>query len=357
MERLDLDLIHERIESEGDVLLLRALRDQCHEMFQRHLFSFTSRNWHHQLNLFHNHMIRKAIQISEQQMMDEGRGEPPVAYAFVCFGSGGRNEQTLWSDQDNGIILGPNEGNSATVEPYFAEFSKRIEFNLQTLGYPPCDGNVLCTNAQWRKSLDEWREMTYGWLGEPTWEHVRYLLILADIRCVYGHEVLVDQLKQTLLEYLSVHPEMLVHMLKNTLHHKVSLGVFGQLITERYGLDAGGVDIKYGAYIPMVNSVRLLAIAAGIEETSTLERLDRLGQMPEHSNNLMLDCTRAFEIILKLRSITPYQTEDGVYSSRGYLQLQGLNKQLRNELKFCLRIGNELQKYVMKKMHKVNEAQ
>ena len=35
---------------------------------------------------------------------DEGFGKPPVPYAFILFGSGGRSEQTLWSDQDNGLI-------------------------------------------------------------------------------------------------------------------------------------------------------------------------------------------------------------------------------------------------------------
>ena len=60
------------------------------------------------------------------------------------------------------------------------------------------------------------------------------------------------------------------------MHHKISLGVFGHLITERYGEDAGGFDIKYGAYIPIVNGIRLLAIQAGILATSTLERIKQL---------------------------------------------------------------------------------
>jgi CBS domain-containing protein len=128
----------------------------------------------------------------------------------------------------------------------------------------------------------------------------------------------------------------------------VSLGIFGQLITERYGEDAGGVDIKYGAYIPIVNGIRLLAIAAFIEASSTLERLSSLiaaNIVPEHSGE---EWRKAFIIALKHRDLTPFQLEDGLYTTRGKLTAEQLNRESRQELKFCLRAGIEIQKFVSK---------
>lgn len=187
--------------------------------------------------------------------------ETTCAVCFILFGSGGRSEQTLWSDQDNGLVYGESEKHQEEeVEEYFIKLVDCILQGLDALGYPPCEGNVVSSNKQWRKPLTAYTQMMLEWLQEPEWENIRYLLIMADMRCIYGSQNLVDQLRGTILTYVQENSSVLNYLLSNTLHHKISLGVFGQLITERYGEDAGGFDIKYGAYIPIVNGIRLLAI-------------------------------------------------------------------------------------------------
>ena len=94
----------------------------------------------------------------------KGYGKPPVPYAFILFGSGGRSEQTLWSDQDNGLFMRNSEdAYGRGIRSYFDKLVHRYSSTVwMYLGYPPCEGNVISSNPQWRKSLawvhgnDDW---------------------------------------------------------------------------------------------------------------------------------------------------------------------------------------------------------
>ncbi|MEK3724184.1 DUF294 nucleotidyltransferase-like domain-containing protein [Paenibacillus sp. FSL H8-0034] len=353
MKPLSLDMIRMEIEKAGDMEQLRRLRDQLHEEFEQRLLLSHSLDWNRELNQVHDWLIHQTIELA-QAVVHAEQGASPEPYAFVLFGSGGRREQTLWSDQDNGLIYAEpaDEAASKRADLYFKILTQRISSMLIELGYPPCSGDVICTNDRWRNTYSGYRSMLHEWLQDPHWENVRYLLILADMRFIYGDEGLVNDLMDELFAYIDKHPIMLEHMLHNTLHHKISLGLFGQLIKERYGEDAGGVDIKYGAYIPIVNGVRLLAIQADVNESSTEQRILKLQQYGHVEEEIAYDWLEALSIALKLRSLTPFQLEENQYTSRGKLTADGLTKQRINELKLCLRIGNDLQKYVKKMISK-----
>jgi CBS domain-containing protein len=351
MYNLSLETSQEQILMAEDFAELRMLRDQVHEMMQVHPLLANPILWSLQLNDIHDWLIQRCIVLSEKKLQAQGYGLPPVPYVFVLFGSGGRREQTLWSDQDNGLIYELTEFEDAEkVSQYYAALSRCIVGALMVLGYPPCEGEVICSNHSWRKSIIDWKQMVQGWLDEPNWEHIRYLLIIEDMRAVYGESSLTAELKKFLALYIRENRLILQSLLKNTLHRKASLGFFGQLLTERYGADAGGVDIKYGSYIPIVNGIRLLAIQAGIVETSTLERIEKLLEYKLVSNVQASDWKRALALTLELRSITPFQVVERLYSSRGKLPAKLLSKRSRQELKFSLHVGIELQRYVQRRI-------
>ena len=207
MNHLSMERILERIYQSEQFDEMRITRDQVHEMFREHLlFSYTSEIGL-QINQVHDALIQRTVQIAEHLLEDEGYGKPPVAYAFILLGSGGRREQTLWSDQDNGLIYGVSDTHTQEeLDAYFDKLTSYILRGLDVLGYPPCEGNVISSNPQWRKSLHGYTEMMNGWFMEPDWENVRYLLIMADMRCIYGSEALVTKLKQTFLAYVQEHP-------------------------------------------------------------------------------------------------------------------------------------------------------
>ncbi|WP_240941097.1 DUF294 nucleotidyltransferase-like domain-containing protein [Paenibacillus sp. HB172176] len=303
-----------------------------------------------ELNETHDAVIRRAIELSENEMARQGRGSPPVPYAYLLFGSGGRKEQTLSSDQDSGIIYMDAVGREENVKAYFLELCKQIVQNLIKIGYPPCEGKVLSDNPDWCQSVTEWEAKLDGWFREPAWEAVRYLLIIADARCVYGDEALFRHLKDMFYIDTLNHPVILKRMIENTMRHKVLVGVFGQLLKERYGEDAGSLDIKYGAYIPMVNSIRMMAIQANIRETSTLDRMRKLEELGLLQMEDKESYEQAFRFLLRLRLMTTEQYEDGIYANNGKLHSSKLSKEMTDELKSSLKAGKKLQRAVYKQV-------
>ncbi|MCD1259077.1 hypothetical protein B5M42_009530 [Paenibacillus athensensis] len=349
MNHLSMEQILARITQSERFDEMRMIRDQVHEMLREHLLFAHSLGLSRDINRIHDALIHRAAALTEAELAREGRSCPPVRFALMLFGSGGRCEQTLWSDQDNGFIYEDvPEEEREEVESYFAEFVGRLLSGLEALGYPPCEGNVVANNPQWRKPVSAYIAMALDWLAEPNWENMRYLLIMADMRCIYGEPELVERLRGAVLAYVREHVSVLQQLLSNTLHHKISLGVFGHLITERYGEDAGGFDVKYGAYIPIVNGIRLLAIQEGIAESTTLRRLEGLVAAGVLGAAEAQTWRQAFEIALKHRDMTPFTIDNGMYTTRSKLSAEQLTRELKQELKFCLRAGMELQKFVRK---------
>ncbi|AJY73368.1 DUF294 nucleotidyltransferase-like domain-containing protein [Paenibacillus beijingensis] len=337
-----------QIGSADELSVLRSLRDQVQERMVALLPERGVEQFYVEMNEVHDAFIKRVIVLAEADMARRGKGSPPVPYAYLLFGSGGREEQTLSSDQDSGIVYEDprNDEDAVRCRDYFNDLALWIVESLQKIGYPPCDGNVLSSNADWRLSLSEWKERLNGWFEEPAWESVRYLLIVADGRCLYGKQELVKGLKDHFYsDYINT-PVIVKRMLDNTLRHKVLLGVFGHLLKEQYGEDAGSLDIKYGAYIPMVNSIRLLAIQANLKMTSTLERIKGLHAEAQLSDEEAEELSEAFRLFLKLRLMTTEKTENGLYSNNGKLSGRKLTKELADELKSGLKLGKKLQRRV-----------
>lgn len=337
-----------QISSADNVEGLRWLRDQFHEQMYASLPTQPVEQLNEQLNETHDALIAQAIMLAEESMARMGKGSPPVPYAYLLFGSGGRREQTLSSDQDSGLIYAnpPESGDETKI--YFQQLSKQIVSNLIQTGYPPCEGNVLSENPAWCQSVSEWREKLAGWFREPEWEAVRYLLIIADGRCVYGDKSLAETLKGMFFTDTLKSPVILKRMIENTMRHKVLVNVFGQLLKERYGEDAGSLDIKYGAYIPMVNSIRMMAIQANIEATSTLERIRKLVELGKLAPEDGTAYEQAFRFIIRLRLMTTEQRDGGLYGSNGKLHSSKLTKEMTDELKSSLKQGKRLQRAVFK---------
>jgi CBS domain-containing protein len=349
---LTLEELRGAIESARDADTLRGLRDRIHEEARTLPDTFPPGDWNDWINTIHDGFIRFALRKAEQDMMEQGKGPPPVSYAMLLFGSGGRREQTLWSDQDNGLIYeNPSPGLEEQVGDYFRDLGQTVVEILFRLGYPPCEGNVMCNQPLWGQSHSGWLSTLDAWMDDPNWENIRYLLIVADMRGIHGELSLVEVLKERVRERVLLDPNLISAMLRNTLKRKVSLGVLGNLIPERFGEDMGGIDIKYGAYIPIVNAIRLLAIRHGVMESGTMQRIAAMEQAGAAEPPLAAEWRDAFHTVLRLRSLTSNKLEDGYYQSSGVLPGSLLTKERKMSLKAALRTGQKLHKYVEKEIH------
>ncbi|GBF76125.1 hypothetical protein PA598K_04573 [Paenibacillus sp. 598K] len=330
---------------------LRRLRDQAHEWLEPQLSSMPVEQLYTAINEVHDALIQRVLTLTESDMARLGNGSPPVPYAYLLFGSGGRKEQTLSSDQDSGIVYeDPPKAQRAETAGYFSAFGQLVVDHLQLVGYPPCEGNVISSNPLWCDTIEGWSAKLEHWFEQAEFEDVRHLLIIADGRCLYGEPGLAARLQDHFYSDMLARPPIVKRMLDNTMRHKMLLGLFGQLLKEQYGEEAGSVDIKYGAYIPMVNAIRMMAIQSGVRATSTLERLVELETKGALTGEQAETLRAAFRSFLQFRMMTMKQQEDGLYSSNGMLSRQVLDKTLTEQLKQGLRVGKRLQRSVSRQV-------
>ena len=84
-----------------------------------------------------NDIYRRVVQLNLDAMHGEGWGAPPVAFAAIVMGSGGRGESFLFPDQDNGFILAdyPDEEHGR-IDPFFIELGAAHDHAHGPAGVP-----------------------------------------------------------------------------------------------------------------------------------------------------------------------------------------------------------------------------
>lgn len=230
------------------------------------------------LTHINNDIYRRIIALIRRTLHEEGWGEPPVEFDLIVMGSGGRGESFLTSDQDNGFILADYSDRShGAVDAYFTELATRMSSLLHEVGIPRCKGHVMAQNPLWRKSLPQWKRQTDYWLARPNAMVLRLADIYFDFHHVYGNPDLAGALRRHVTASAKRHHHFLIRMQQAQQEHGVALGLFGRLAgAEQSGPERGLLNLKYQGLLPLVETMRLLALREGIPDTSTYERIASL---------------------------------------------------------------------------------
>ena len=125
---------------------------------------------------------------------------PPVPWCWLALGSEGRHEQSLVSDQDNGLVFSATDRHEAdALRELFLPFAQDVNRRLADCGFPLCSGGIMAGNPAWCLSLEEWRQRFYEWVRRPEPEALLNASIFFDFRPLYGREELVADLQHWLL--------------------------------------------------------------------------------------------------------------------------------------------------------------
>ena len=212
-------------------------------------------------------LTRRACELAEAKMADEGHGAVPVPYAMLVLGSGGRGESLLAMDQDNAIIYAAGkEGGAEDV--WFAELGKRASNILHLAGVPYCKGGIMASNRKWRMSLTDWHDHVANWISRHTPKDILNTDIFFDAVAVHGDEELSDKVLDAAFAAGGGSREFLQLMSVNACEFSDSIGWFG-----RIKLSDGRIDLKKNGIMPIFSAARIGAIANGVRARSTLERL------------------------------------------------------------------------------------
>lgn len=201
-------------------------------------------------------LVKRLVAIAEAKL-----GPAPMPYAWIVFGSEGRLEQTLLTDQDNALIYAQE---SDAGRKYFSALAQHVVDGLIQAGFPPCAGGFMAT--KWCKPAAAWQDLFTEWIRLPKPEALLDAAIFFDFRAVAG--TLSLQRLEELIRSAKTQKLFLAHMARGAMDFYPPLGFFNRLRSEN-----GKVDLKKGGIAPIVGLARVAALAAGSGERSTLERL------------------------------------------------------------------------------------
>ena len=254
------------------------------------------------LTHINNDLYRRVVERCLSAMTKEGWGAPPVEFCVIVMGSGGRGESYLYPDQDNGFVLDDYPDSRHTeIDGYFIELAVRATAELDEIGIPLCKGHVMATNPVWRKTATQWRDQIALWCRRQNLVALRFSDIFFDFRAVYGAVDLAAALRETVTGTVKANPSFLRAMYEDDVEHGVALGWFGRFVTEKDDPDhLGAINLKHTGTLPLVGSLRLLALREGISASATLDRLaalrDRGRLQPDEADYL----TGAYHHITRL---------------------------------------------------------
>jgi CBS domain-containing protein len=209
---------------------------------------------------------------------------------LLVLGSEGRREQILKTDQDNALILAPGVAPEA-----YAEATARFAARLADIGYPPCAGGVMASNAHWRQTLDGWQRRIADWRrrGDPV--SLMELSMVVDARPVAGERRLVQPLHDDLMA-LGRDDILMRQMVLAAFQFDTPLTLFGRV---RDGGD--GTDIKKGGIFPLVHGLRTLALRHGVARSNSFARCEGLVAAGALSSELGRDVPQAMAVFQRLR--------------------------------------------------------
>ncbi len=197
-----------------------------------------------------------------------------VSWCWLGFGSEGRLEQTFSTDQDNGIIFAAHGGASpAEVRTRLLPFAREVNEALDTCGFPLCRGNVMASNPALCLSVDEWKSKMGGWLANPEPKALLDASICFDFRPLYGDATLATVLREWLLGRTRAHPAFLRQMAENALQGRPALGTLRTFVTESVPNAPHSINLKLQGVRLFVDAARIYALALGLPQTNTVERL------------------------------------------------------------------------------------
>lgn len=274
LQRVDLVHLARTIRHAPRLETLVSLRGEISQLVERMLAHGASSTQITQIiTLLNDHTVCRVIELALAE-----RGDPGVPFSWLCFGSEGRREQTLHTDQDNGILFEATDSAEANaIRTRLLPLAQYINQCLAQCGFTLCKGNVMAGNPELCLSRSEWARRFAGFVREASPENLLGSSIYFDLRVVWGDDQGCEQLRQGLLEQVADNRLFQRLLADNALRQRPPVGRLREFVLTRQGNDkAATLDLKVQGLTPFVDGARLLALANGISACNTLERLRQL---------------------------------------------------------------------------------
>ncbi len=270
---------------------------------------------------------------------------PPSIKENGCLfvmGSEGRAEQTVRTDQDNGLLLA-----APVPESDLAQFRQAFTESLEACGFPPCPGNVMVRNPVWSQPLDSFLRQLKSWIITGGGDSAMNLGIFCDSVAIAGQSDLLLRAKTTFMEIMRGEKAHLAHF-ANFIDQFASsdIGAFANLMVS-VGARSDAVHIKKVGTFPIVHGARTLAIEKGIFETRTVDRIHALANTRIFDAKFARNLVSALHVFMELRLRSQLKARRlGDMAGESIVHMNELSTADRDILRNAIRVVREFREIV-----------
>ena len=278
-------------------------------------------------------------------LMAERHGRDPQRACWLAFGSEGRSEQTVATDQDNGLVF--LSDNPLADRPAWLRFARDVNEALDACGYPLCKGNVMASNPECCLTPEEWTGRFDQWMAHGAPEDLLRASIYFDLRGVAGDLSLAQALREHITTQAARLPRFMKQLALNALSHRPPLNWRGAIDTT--AVDGKAViDLKLQGTAIVVDAARIYALAHGVAQTGTRARIEGFAKAIGVEDQEAQAWASGFEFLQSLRLRVQIEEPAGGVSGTtaanpNLVDVNALNDVDRRVLREALRQARRLQ--------------
>ncbi|MDT8409029.1 MAG: DUF294 nucleotidyltransferase-like domain-containing protein [Wenzhouxiangellaceae bacterium] len=299
-----------------------------------------------------SHMIGSAIaaigRSFKQRLLELGQealGPPPVPYCFLALGSMARDEQFMYTDQDNAMVL-HDDYDPKLHGKYFSQLATFVCDGLAQVGYRYCKGGIMATNDRWRIPLAAWKKTFEQWIEKPKPEALLHSSIFFDLDGVHGATRMADELKALISSQASQSPRFLGCLARNAQNRTPPLGFFKDFVLEKSGRYQETLNLKRRGTGPLVDVIRVHALASASLSQNSFRRLEDVLAAGFLTSGMTADLRDALEFIAIIRA--RHQAADIETGRRpnNNVDPESLSRLERRSLKDAFNVLSNAQKFL-----------
>jgi CBS domain-containing protein len=249
-------------------------------------------------------IVVRVLALAAGALEEAGEDAPPGAYCWMAFGSEARREQTLRTDQDNGLVYADPPPYLATrAAAYYARLADAAIEGLVSVGFPRCEGDFMASNPRWCQPLSAWSARLERWIANPSPEQILPASLVLDLRPVAGAHELTATLRGLIGDLAPGQRNFHALLANDVVARRVPLTLFGNVAVARRGPHRGRVDVKGAGGMQLAGTARLLALELGLAETNTIERFRVAGERSHYRADEIREITDAYQHLMRLRLV------------------------------------------------------
>ena len=270
LQRLSIKQLSTQLRAAPDLATLRGLAVQMRH-FARNLLGqgVRARQITELVSHLNDVLTERLVRLIAQR-----RGLDLARACWLAFGSEGRSEQTISTDQDNGLVFVGDTPELDREREREAWLALGLEVNqaLDACGYPLCKGQVMASNPACCLTATEWASQFTNWMDRGTPSDLLKASIYFDLRGLCGNTALVQPLRDMITHEAATLPRFLRQMAGNALQRRSPLNWRGAIDT-RAVEGRPKFDLKLQGSALFVEAARLYALAQGVPDLGTRARL------------------------------------------------------------------------------------